>query len=443
MPHLDAFLSRHIRPDHPLRHHPLWLSERDLLTIPNVRFDYTSLQKSGKKGAAVGPDSVIAQVPNTSFLFNMDQLLPESEVRWQLPVAATPMSVSSMQPYKQQMQSMLECARRARGFESNWWGTRRRWLLRGGQVAPQEQAFPLRGFFITRLLHISLLANAEDILRHSFISGKTGLLLSWWNMDTVPGLDRDFRRLVEAHFLKHGFQTPLYFSKAGLRRAGIAVRPDADPLDFYEVNLRENNERASSTSAIAQSMNTYQQYYHLSQLILPENYRISPAVLEAEQLNPGLPIHGITGKLLELPELQYEAMRNSTSPELASLIARDSESGMMCSAADLQSPSTVRGRSLWYLPHDVLEVGGLVDVNAVPVEVSVPNTSSNGGKCLYNVEQLLLPLEGYKVVGCIACVKSAFPEAEPQPPRGGTDADADADVDADAQEDADDHVFAL
>ncbi|KAH9593340.1 hypothetical protein LSM04_000919 [Trypanosoma melophagium] len=400
MPYLESFLSRHARPDHPLRRHPMWLTSSELNGIPNIQFDGTHAKDSAKDDTNVCPPMVVAQVPCTFLLFNMDQLLPEGEVRWQLPPADVPMSITTMKPYALDVRNQLEHLRKIRGFESNWWGSRKRWELRGGIVPTDAPICPIKVYIMRELLHISMVSNGEEILKHSFVSGKTGIFKTWWNTKDFSPNESQFQECVEKHFNKHGFQSPLYFSQPQLRRAGIAVRPDAEPLDFTLLSTDPIFGNDSNNSSISKNSTTYQQYYHLSQLVLPDSYRIPPVVLEAERMNPGRPIHGISGKPLDIPELKYEALLNSPSPELASIIRCEDESQRFSSYADLASPLTFRGRNLWYLPHNVLELGGLIDVNSVPVEVSVSKLAISG-RHMYNVEQLLQPLEGYKAAGSI------------------------------------------
>ncbi|EKF26920.1 hypothetical protein MOQ_009374 [Trypanosoma cruzi marinkellei] len=404
MPHLDGFLSRHVRPDHPLRHHPMWLSESDLSYCPNWKFDTTSLQNSGERRVAKNMPMVVAQVPMSTFLFNMDQLLPESEVHWQLPIATTATSVLSMRPYVGQAQKLLEHRRMTCGFESNWWGTRSQWRKRGCHLDPKAVPSVLLFYKMTRLAHISMILGGEELLKNSFVSGKTGILSNISVSNDPSPLAFNFSSLVKAHCERHGFQSPLYFARSLLLSARIAVCHDADPLDLSSLDEYKNDDPGFMAHT-PNDVEVYTQYYHLSQVILPENYRIPPNVLEAERVNPGVPIHGKTGEVLKVPELQYEAILNSTSPELASFISRDHESVSAGSFPDLESPQTVRGRSLWYLPHDLLEMGGLVDVNAVPVEVvGGAEGQKRWRRVLYNVEQLRLPVEGYKAVGRIGCM---------------------------------------
>ncbi|RNF14168.1 mitochondrial RNA binding protein [Trypanosoma cruzi] len=401
MPHLEGFLSRHVRPDHPLRHHPMWLSESDLSNCPNWKFDATSVQNSGEMRMAKNMPMVVAQVPMSLDLFNMDQLLPESEAHWQLPIATAATSVSSMRPYEGQAQRQLEHRRMTCGFESNWWGTRSQWRKRGCHLDPKAVPSVLAFHKMTRLVHISMFSGGKEMLNDYFVSGKTGILRQLSASNELSQLAVNFCFLVKTHFERHGFQSPLYFSRPSLRSARIAIRPDAEPLDLSPLDEYEYN-GPGAMAHTSHDVEVYTQYYHLSQVIFPENYRIPPNVLEAERENPGVPINGKTGEVLKIPELQYEAILNSPSPELASLIARDHESEPADSFSELESPKTVRGRSLWYLPHDLLETGGLVDVNSVPVEVMGGQEGQKKlWRLLYNVEQLLLPVEGYKAVGRI------------------------------------------
>ncbi|RNF14389.1 uncharacterized protein Tco025E_05868 [Trypanosoma conorhini] len=421
MPHLESFLSRHVLPEHPLRNHPMWLSEHDLSRLPNWKFDLNGVQHVGKAGEAQNAPMLLAQVPVSIFLFNMDQLLPESEVHWQLPLATAPASVLTMQAYGAQTQRQLERCRRIAGFESNWWGTRRQWQEKQGLIRPGAYPAAVLGYVMTRLLHISMISDAAELLKRSFVSGKTGNLQCArdardWSPEGVK-----FMGLVSDHCGKHGFQSPLYFSGGALLAAGIAVRPDADPLDVSSLEEYTPSE-ARAAGAASVDAKAYKQYYHLSQVILPEGYRIPENVLEAERVSPGAPVDGMTGRLLSFPELQSEAILNSPSPELASFLVRDEETELACSFLDLESPHTVHGRSLWYSPHELLEAGGLVDVNAVPVEVRVAAGSKRRARLLYNVEQLLLPVEGYKAVGRIACMRQ-FAGTDP-PPSADENADA-------------------
>ncbi|ESL11565.1 hypothetical protein TRSC58_00680 [Trypanosoma rangeli SC58] len=421
MPHLESFLSRHALPDHPLRHHLMWLSEHDLLRFPNLKFDPTSVRRSGEADGTQNAPMLLAQVPRCKFLFNMDQLLPESEVHWQLPVATAPASVSTMQLYAAQTQKELERHRGIAGFESNWWGTHKQWRDKGGLLRPNAYPVAVLFYNMTRLLHISMLSEAEDLLKHSFVSGKTGYLHHFRDANEWFPSARKFFGLVSAHYTKHGFQSPLYFSGAVLRAAGITIRPDADPLDMSALDEYKLGTPGAEAAAISDAK-AYTQYYHLSQVIFPGSYRIPANVLESERVNPGQPIHGTTGEVLSFPELQYEAILNSPSPELASFISSDQETELAWSS-DLESPHTIHGRSLWYLPHNVLEAGGLVDVNAAPVEVRVAARLTHTARQLYNVEQLLLPVEGYRAVGRIACMRQP---AGRQPPPSFTDGRADA-----------------
>ncbi|ORC89214.1 uncharacterized protein TM35_000132180 [Trypanosoma theileri] len=411
MPYLDAFLSRHVRPDHPLRHHPLWISSQELSGHPNIEFDGGCAKNSKGKDTNESPLMVVAQVPQTLILYNLDQLSPESEVRWQLPPVEVPMSISTKQPYGLDIKRQLDHLRKMKGFESNWWGSKRRWEFQGGRIPINAFFSPVKVYAMVKLLHISMLLNGEEILKHSFVSGKTGLFNTWWgHTNSSPSSDQ-FQQGVERHFNKHGFQSPLYFSKAALQRAGIAVRPDADPLDMLAYPTGANFTMGNGNSSIPKNSKAYQQYYHLSQLVLPDNYRIPPVVLQAERTNPDRPIHGISGKLLDIPELEYEALLNSPSPELASIIKCEDTSQKFSSYTDLESPLAFRGRNLWFLPHDVLELGGLIDVNSVPVEVHVSKLDESGRK-LYNVEQLVQPLEGYKAVGSILLMNRYNGESE-------------------------------
>ncbi|AAZ13042.1 uncharacterized protein TEOVI_000592300 [Trypanosoma equiperdum] len=423
MPHLDAFLRRHTRPDHRLRHHPLWLSEEDLQHLGNISIDRTNHCGSSLCKADGPLPTVLVEAPRTVFLYNMDQLPPECEVRWQFPPVDVPSSVSSMTGYKLKSRELLEKARHEMGYESNWWGTKAAWAKKGVMVDMNLLPTPVPSLHVSQFLHISFLVNGDHVLKNSYISGKTGSLKSWTSHEGVPSAYEDFQRLVKEHMQAHSFASPLYFSESSLRNAGISIRPGVQPLDFSDVQ-HTNSYIGNRKLALQELTTTYQQYYHLSQLVFPAGYRIPRSVVEVERQNPGVPIHGMTGRLLSVPELHPEAIVNSSAPELAPFVMRGSnetgsnEPNNVSSVVDLESPCAAYGRNLWYLPQDVLEAGGVVDPNAMPVEAAVGSHSDKRRRKLYNVEQLVIPLEGYKAVGCIATM-NRFVQSD-KPPCAGT-----------------------
>ncbi|KAG8343038.1 hypothetical protein ERJ75_001062800 [Trypanosoma vivax] len=414
MPHLDVFLKRYADAQHPLYCHPLWLSKDDISALKGFGVGRCTLSSDRCKKVASPFPTITVEVPKTIFLFNMDQLFPESEVCWSLPLVSIPMAVNTGQPYKDSLSVLLHKKGRASGFKSNWWGTRVAWKKKGALVVPGSVPTAVEVAEITELLHISFVSNAMNILRHSYISGKTGLLKPFVRAEEKTPTHR-FQCAVEEHMSRHNFLTPLYFSIPSLQRAGISVKPGSDLLDLSVTSAERGSAVDADENGICGPKNsafTYCQYYHLSQLILQEGYRIPQSVIKAELANPGSSIHGITGEVLDIDELRRESILMSPTPELASVVYGDgnvnasimNDEAIESTIAYLESPHNFHRRNLWYSPHDVLQMGCRVDVNAAPVEARVKGSKNSVLKFtrkLCNVEQLVSPLDGYRVVGRI------------------------------------------
>nr|CCC92044.1 conserved hypothetical protein [Trypanosoma congolense IL3000] len=419
VPSLDAFLKSHVHPENPLRHHPLWLSDVDLSKLKNVSINKSNRKVSDDRSVDGPLPTVLVEVPSTLFLYNLDQLPPGCDVRWQLPQADVPMSVSSTLPYNHKMCETLDKVRQRNNFESNWWGTRAAWGKRGVQMDPTVRPTPVLFSRLSQFLHISFLTNADELLRNSYISGKTGALITWMDSETNESHYEEMRKCVTEHMQEHKFLSPLYFSESALQSAGICIRPNARPLQFASTSNAAGyvaNERFTLKHQVA----VYQQYYHLSQIRFPDGYKIPPETITAERQSPGEPIHGPTGRVLRFPELRPDAIVYSSSPELSSVVwpshngINDNAACAAHPALGVEHPNGGEGRNLWYLPQDILGVGGTVHPNAMPVEVSIESESMKKRR-VYNVEQLVVPLDGYKAVGCIATLKR-FEQDEYQRP---------------------------
>lgn len=178
-------------------------------------------------------------------------------------------------------------------------------------------------------------------------------------------------------------------------------------------------------------------WYHISQVHFPDSYLVPSAVLSAELESPRVPLAGATGRRLPYAALTYErllldrpevaavllptaAHHNTETPRSADAEAEaphtgacelpensgsdgatsgagSDDSSSSCGgggatavgdeAAELDevaiarfvathaSPTHTQGRSLWYRADEVLDAGGIVDVNSAPVEVHVPRTT--------------------------------------------------------------------
>lgn len=215
---------------------------------------------------------------------------------------------------------------------------------------------------------------------------------------------------------------PLYVSSASIQRHGLVLREDAcpvvidpplipDAIEVLETSSAPSKNPYSSfgsrgaapsfssqfaTSASQNAAKNELRYlYHISTISTPSGEALEPPLhIRATLLaSPPLqPMHGLTGQPLSYEELDLPALQQSQSQLEIVLALQDNSRTPIgpTSPAAPSSPSeaalpslqeraagqTLAKRSIWFYAEDVLALGGVVDVNASPVEVH-PHSPQN------------------------------------------------------------------
>ncbi|CCW68297.1 unnamed protein product [Phytomonas sp. Hart1] len=455
------------------------------------------------------------------YLLNMDQIMEDTQNRQELflsefktsPGMEVSMSINSRRPFSFFIQKQLQQLQQIHRYNSCWWGTMVQWRRLGAALQFSQNQHLLYQKIYTKLVHISLIDNAEEILQHCYISGKSGTFFNLLlknnpdnkldsaycdsslghmqggmqmgvsNFDvqgispargSIHGATGDMTHNCyssslfghSSYFFNimndmklHRHAVPLYFSMTQLHQFKLKLRGDASGVSFNEYDntippslkhLDQAQDENLFYQGFSGAMSPKTYFYHLSQVYFPESFRLPQHVIAAElEYTVGSPLNGLTGAHLPYVELLKEnlllqypnlaavlcASRHSgpgateCSPHLsAQIAAKDSVQALSDDAlAELLEkrslPTVHDGRSLWFSAKDILQHGGIVDVNATPVEVtclkaltyahvSNNNYVERGGenylgikaheqcfrRMMYNVDCLVNPDEGYKVV---------------------------------------------
>ncbi|KPI87902.1 hypothetical protein ABL78_3012 [Leptomonas seymouri] len=280
-------------------------------------------------------------------------------------------SVHTRSKYSLQRQYDLRKIALQHGYHSKWWGTRKQWANINVHVQPGQQEHVVPIGFPTKLVHISLIENATEVLDKAFIAPRKRRLFFYFDShrkgvcdstgvmefgvvaerlgsvenafpSALHGWRDSFDRLHQALHedrKRMNYKLPLYFSKRHLVSLGLSVRPGA-----LGVAIRRNDRQTAAQegsdmeaadgapqhltgevlSLLKTSMACYECWYHISQVHFPASYLISSAVLAEEMAHPGVALHGVTGVPLTYPELSYASLVNHR-PEIAAALLQDAE----------------------------------------------------------------------------------------------------------------------
>lgn len=320
------------------------------------------------------------------------------------------------------------------GYTSGWWATLSQWRRLGAVPAHRNVCAHRVCFSVTsKLIHVSLLEDPIQLLSRSFVSPHHRLLSCFsdadvrayeaWKADPMwlqttgypewrlsrlrykLTIQRDMEaRRTALLALGNGpaaqaaaaLYFPLYLSPTHIRRAGLAVLPNAAMTewiaalppalasvgsDLSEYSTSPWRSPACENSAEAAAATIY--FYHYSQLqsgTTGEPLQLTESVLAAirRTLTPAAdstpqrqqqPVHGLTGQLLHYPELQIESLQqHACHVGLASRLTHHEVSQHQGADGDLE-PLALSRCSVWFRASDVLALQALVDVNGAPVEV--------------------------------------------------------------------------
>ncbi|CCW65354.1 unnamed protein product [Phytomonas sp. EM1] len=423
-------------------------------------------------------------------------------------------SIHTRRAFSEFLQPQLQQLQHTHQYDSRWWGTVMQWKRLEVMPRPLQQPHIVFIKLYSKLVHISLIDNAEEILMHSYISGKSGVFhclnlgsdlddnpnhahhtpslaktqggMSVGHRDPEmegigpmgPSISGTTRNIAKADIFfpfmtnnrafafniiqdmkLHQYTVPLYFSAIQLRQYKLSLRCDASGISFQELStslppslkhVDEAQEEDPSYEGSPSVAPLKRYFYHLSQVSFPESFRIPPHVIAAElEHTAGQPLHGISGAPLPYVRLLEENLllqnpnlaavlrapchggrgETDSSPCLdAQTTAKDSvrelsDDALKALLEGRASPAVHNGRSLWFSAEDILQHGGIVDVNATPVEVSghdtfdytrgnIHNSAGEGGLSfdtvcknnanlkhkLFNVDCLVNPNEGYRII---------------------------------------------
>ncbi|CAM36586.1 conserved hypothetical protein [Leishmania braziliensis MHOM/BR/75/M2904] len=330
-------------------------------------------------------------------------------------------SIHSRRPYALMRQKALNLLAHRHGYHSQWWGTYKQWLRIGAVPLPGQAEHIVPIAVPSKVVHISLIEDAETVLQRCLILAKHKKLIyffsgyshqrgspesrggdmgaqspahAWQPLRSLscPGTPVDHGSRV------HGFEKmlicmqedmrvnrwslPVYFTLRQIRRFELKLRPDAVGLlpasagaagahyihATAEAVETENGKASAadegvttaadtlattdsantastecrggralpfgtatipttqSTMATARgSAETFQYWYHISQVYFPDSYLVPSVVLTAEFENPGVALNGVSGQRLPYPALLYESLVNQ-HPEVAAAVRQASVS---------------------------------------------------------------------------------------------------------------------
>lgn len=247
------------------------------------------------------------------------------------------------------------------GYHSVYWATAAQWARMGAGPLSGQVAHPVVMRCHSKLVHVSLLENAEDVLKHSFISGKSGKLLYNFSPDRNPPAasmsddvyekcyNSPFLQCVTADMLANRYTVPLYFGSAFIRQHQLTLKPgvtgiplgacrntkdDAIPptMEEFSGDARAGPRLQYPTlGKFRVNQPTTQYFYHLSQVHFPSSFRLPLCVLQAELSSAqGVALHGVSGRHLPYPELQSEHIAHA-DPQLAAVLQYQSApTGELC-----------------------------------------------------------------------------------------------------------------
>ena len=297
----------------------------------------------------------------------------ELQRRFPNPPGACMFSVQTRRQYGMQRQRDLRAIAAEHRYQSKWWGTKKQWAAVGAKALPGQLEHVVPVDFHTKLVHISLIENAAEVLERSYILPRQRRLMC--RFERSQEAERGSAGIMEANVVarvsnagtprsavpqspshkslffekmsiaikedmkRMQYKLPLYFSMRQLTSLGLTVRPDAQGVDLQKSaeQPRGNDDdlddslplnaalapfHASTSLPTSSSSVSYEYWYHLSQVHFPPSFLLSSTVLVAEMDHPGVALHGVTGALLPHEELTYASLVDYHS-DIAALLPRD------------------------------------------------------------------------------------------------------------------------
>lgn len=299
-------------------------------------------------------------------------------------------SIQSKQAYGAERQQQLLAIAEKRGYRSCWWGTPSQWHRIGATALPGQREHVVPVVRRMKLVHVSLVDNAAEVLTRSFISVRHRRLVYFFDDDegnsgdcadtsegepltiarprpiantgrhlyddTIVKVDSFlnaalaaktptpqssftksrsavFQSLLREDMRSHGYSLPLYFSGTQLQSLGLLVRPDALGIEWNTAISQNGHLSSPFQRPSPLKSQSVRHLYHLSQIRFPSHYLISPEVIAAELEHPGVALHGISGCLLPYAALCYEALVNQ-HPDIAALLWKCSDAALQTSRSD-------------------------------------------------------------------------------------------------------------
>ncbi|KAG5504398.1 hypothetical protein JKF63_04849 [Porcisia hertigi] len=175
-------------------------------------------------------------------------------------------SISTRRPYAPQREHALNTLVHRHGYSSHWWGTHGQWKRIGAMPQPGQAEHVVPISVVSKVVHISLIENAEAVLRRSVILAKSRKLLlvhppslaqcggpesggDVMEAHAVANVHRGERLPLRSDTGRHHhyngasriekillhalddmqvqkWSLPVYFSLRQLRRLGLELRPD-------------------------------------------------------------------------------------------------------------------------------------------------------------------------------------------------------------------------